>query len=319
MVWAAVAQAVAGRAAAGISARLGLVYGQALLNALFLLFLVVVGFRLLNFVSVRGANRGEILSLPRRPTASREWATGAAVGWGLCLAAVLPVLLSGHLHARLNQGAGVAPGIAVAVFTLLILTLADEVIFRGYAFERLAKGLTPSIAAVVMSLIFASVLVSLKPPASLGFAITDGTLLGLLLSLAYLRTHALWAGWGLHFAYRLVMGVVLGLPFAGRTDLASLMDAGVRPPRWLSGGTFGLDAAVFTGFVLLGGMAVLYRLTREWAWAYTTPEIVPAGYAVEVAPPAAHAAMEKAATPPPPLVQILPTTSSSFSAGDRKS
>ena len=137
---------------------------------------------------------------------------------------------------------------------------------------------------------------------------------GLLLALAYLRTHALWVGWGLHFGYRVVMAVVLGLPIIGRSDLGSMLNAQAYGPRWLSGGDFGLDAAFLTAVVLLGAMAVLHRATRDWAWAYTLPEIVAGGYEVVVAPPAAHAAMERAAAPPP-LVQIMPVTSQSYSVG----
>jgi len=109
------------------------------------------------------------------------------------------------------------------------------------------------------------------------------------------------------------MAVLVGLPIVGRSDFGSVMDASASGPRWLSGGGFGLDAALLTALVMLGGMAVLYRATRDWAWAYTLPEIVPGGYEVVVAPPAAHVAMEKAAAPLP-LVQILPVTSQSFSA-----
>jgi hypothetical protein len=130
----------------------------------------------------------------------------------------------------------------------------------------------------------------------------------LLLAMAWLRTHALWVGWGLHFAYRVVMAVVLGLPIAGRAEFGSPTEMYATGPRWLSGGAFGLDGAALTGLLMLGGMAVLYRATRNYAWDYTFAPIVPAGYEVTVAPPAAHVAMEKAAPPPPALVQIMPTT-----------
>jgi hypothetical protein len=53
---------------------------------------------------------------------------------------------------------------------------------------------------------------------------------------------------------------------------------------------------------------VLYRITRDFAWNYTHRPIMPAGYAVTIAPPAAHAAMEEAAVKAPALVQILPVT-----------
>jgi membrane protease YdiL (CAAX protease family) len=315
MLWAAAASVAAGRAAAGIAGTLRLTYGQNLLESLFLLFLVVIGYRALDFVATRGALRREVLALPGRKTAGREWGSGFAVGWALCLAAVLPPLLSGHFHAVLNRGVGVAPGIVAAVLTLAAGALAEEVIFRGYALRRLVNGMGPAWASVVMSVVFAVVLVGGNAPRSAGWALVDAFLFGVVLAMCTLRTHGLWVGWGLHFGYRVMMAVVLGLPIVGRSDLGSLLDGDTSGPRWLSGGAFGLDAAVWTAVVVLAGMAVIYRVTKDWAWAYTLPEILPAGYAVEVAPPAAHVAMEKAVAPPP-LVQILPVTPQSFSVRD---
>ena len=315
MLWAAAASIAAGRAAAGIAGTLRLTYGQNLLEALFLLFLAIVGFRALDFVATRGAHRSEMLTLPKRKTAGREWGSGFAVGWGLCLATVLPALLVGDFHAVLNHGVGVAPGIVAAVLTLAVAALAEEVIFRGYPFKRLVKGMGPAWASVVMSAVFALVLVYENPPRNVGWALLDAFLFGVVLAMCYLRTHGLWVGWGLHFGYRVMMAVVLGLPIVGRSDFGSLMDGNASGPRWLSGGTFGLDGAGWTAVVMLAGMAVVYRVTKDWAWAYTLPEIVPAGYEVVVAPPAAHVAMEKAVAPPP-LVQILPVTPQSFSVRD---
>jgi membrane protease YdiL (CAAX protease family) len=313
MVWAATANAIAGRAAAGIAGRLGLTYGQMLLESLFLLFLVVIGYQAMDWTARRGGASSSAMMLPKRQTSWREWGSGFALGWGMCLAAVAPVLLLGDFHARLNRGVGVVPGIAAAVCTLLVLTLAEEVIFRGYPFQRLAQAIGPAWATTGMSVLFGVVLVSLNPPVNLGLAFVDGTLFGIVLAVAYLRTHALWLGWGLHFGYRVVMAVLLGLPIAGRNDFGSLLDGNASGPVWLGGGFYGLDSTVWAAVVMLVGLAVLYRLTRDWAWAYTLPVIVPGGYEVVVAPPAAHVAMEKAAAPPP-LVQILPSTPQSFSA-----
>jgi len=315
MLWSAASSIAAGKAAAGIAGSLRWTYGQSLLESLFLLFLVVVGFQALDFVATRGAHRREVMALPKRKTAGREWGSGFALGWGLCLAAVLPALLLGHFHTVLNRGAGVLPGILAAVVTLAVAALAEEVIFRGYAFRRLVNGMGPAWASVVMSILFAWVLVGGHPPQSPGWALTDAFLFGVVLAMCTLRTHGLWVGWGLHFGYRVMMAVALGLPIAGRSDFGSLMAGNASGPRWLSGGVFGLDAAGWTAVVMLAGMVVVYRVTKDWAWAYTLPEIVPAGYEVVVAPPPAHVAMEKAAAPPP-LVQILPVTSQSFSVRD---
>ena len=199
------------------------------------------------------------------------------------------------------------PGELVGLISILVGVLAVEVIFRGYPFRRLIAAVGPTLATIMISAVFGMLIVQANPPRNGLMATIDCTLFGILLAMAWLRTHALWLGWGLHFTYRAVMAVGLGLPIAGHGEFNSPVDMYASGSRWLTGGAFGLDAAFLTSFVLLGGMIVLYRATRDYAWQYTHPPIVPGGYEVTVAPPAAHVAMEKAAAPPP-LVQILPTT-----------
>ena len=132
-------------------------------------------------------------------------------------------------------------------------------------------------------------------------------LLAVLLTSAWRRTHALWLPWGLHLAWSARLGMLFGLPLFGGTELSTLIQAQVQGPRRLTGSGFGPIAAPWTAIVLLGAIVVLVRVTRDFAWHYTHPAIVAAGYPMDVAPPPPHVAMEQAAAPPP-LVQILPTT-----------
>ncbi len=307
MAWAAIAAATAGRAAQGIAVRFGVGTTRPLLEAAFMLFLVVVGYRMLDWVATRGRYDAEVLALPQRAERAREWGVGAAVGWGLCLAGVLPVLLTGNLHGQPGLRMTNAGAIVLGLASLLVASLGEEAIFRGYPYRRLMAAVGTTWATLLVSVAFGLFLVQANPPRHFLTAVVDGTLFGIVLAMAWLRTHGLWLGWGLHFAYRAVTALVLGLPIAGRGEFGALWDTFVSGPRWLSGGAFGLDAAVLTAGVMLGGMAVVYRVTGEYAWRYTRVPIVAAGYEVEVAPPAAHVAMEKAAAPPP-LVQILPVT-----------
>ncbi len=319
--WAAAALAIASRAARGLAASFGLGNGQPLLEALFLVFLLMLGYRLLDGVgSSRRApddSQDRFIALPDRPGWPREFGVGMAIGWGACLAAVLPLLLTGHLHGRISQLGGQASTLALFGATLLLATLGEELIFRGYPFYQLQQAIGSSAASLLLAVVFSLVLVARGSPQPMAVALVNGTLLGLLLAMAWLRTQGLWVGWGLHFGFRSVMAILLGLPIVGHTSAVSLLDAQVRGPAWLTGGEYGLDAAWLTGLVLLGAMAVLYRATREWAWHYTHRPIVAAGYEVTIAPPAAHLAMQEAAPQPPPLVQILPATPAgrSFATG----
>ncbi len=311
LAWAVAAAVVGGRAAQGIALRFGLARFELLLEALFTLFLLVVGLRLLDWLGTRGRYPDQVVALPRREGRWREFAVGAAVGWGFCIAALLPIVLSGNLHSDLNLGAGqgwstlAAMGLAMA--SLLVFCLIEELIFRGYAFQRLIAGVGQTWAALAMSVIFALVLQAGGRFAAV--ATLNGWLFGLLLSMAFLRTNALWVGWGVHVGYRVVAAVIFGLPVAGHGEFGSLMDTSTSGPRWLTGGATGLDGAWLTAIIAILALSVLYRVTRDYAWKYTQPLILPAGYAVEVAPPAAHVAMERAAPPKAPaLVQILPVT-----------
>jgi membrane protease YdiL (CAAX protease family) len=312
--WYLAAQAIAGKAARGISARFDLANTRPLLTGIFALFLVVLGFRLLDWIATRDGSLESVAPFPRRAGFGVEWGIGAAVGWGIALASVLPLMLAGDLHVHLLTGWPVARQFALTVATLAILTLVEEVAFRGYLFCRLSQAIGNSWAAFVLSLIFG---ISLIQSPLLGRAFTAliaCTLFGVLLTMAYLRTHALWLGWGLHFAYRAVIAILIGLPIVGHGEFSSFIDSYTTGPRWLNGDAYGLDAALLTLPILLIGMAVLYRVTREYAWNYTHAPIVAAGYEVTVAPPAAHVAMEqKAAAAAPALVQILPVTSQSRS------
>jgi membrane protease YdiL (CAAX protease family) len=305
LLWAGAALVIAQKAARGLAERFQAGLVESFLASLFLLFLAVAGLRTLDWIATRGRYTAEVLPLPARPTARAEFGTGAAIGWALALAAVLPLLLSGNLHGRILWQPGSPVAILLALGTLLAASLAEEVVFRGYLYRRLGDATGPAWSALILSILFGVALVASHRPPNLLTALVDCTLFGLILTIAYQRTHALWLGWGLHFAYRAVTAVLLGLPIAGHVEYGSIADVLSSGPRWLTGGAFGLDAAIPTAFFLLAGIAVLYRVSRDYAWHYTHPPIVPGGYEVAVAPPKAHVEMEAAAAPPT-LVQILP-------------
>ena len=303
-----VAEILASDSAQGIVNRFNLPVVKGLLEQAFLLFLLLAGFAVsrswLRGGSIRAAN-----ALPQRATAGGEWRRGAALGWAMLLAAVLPMMLFGSLHPHLD----LAPdswGLAViSVVTLAFSTLALEVAFRGYLLQRLIELVGPSAATDFLAAVYAA-LSSFEPHSgSLSIAVTF--VLGILYSMAYLRTHALWFGWGLHFGWAVAMAVLLGLPVAGLATYNNVVMTDVSGPVALTGGAYGPEAARFSLLVIACAVLALFRITRDYAWEYTHPAIVAAGYPMTVAPPTAHAAMETAAAArPAPLVQILATTPS---------
>jgi membrane protease YdiL (CAAX protease family) len=322
VVWFLAADTVAVRAARGISERFALDAARPLLTSIFLLFLLAVGFSILQSISRRRSSVREVIGLPRRPTARREWQLGAALGWTLVVLAVLPMVLAGTLNIQFWTQPRAFGLLLLNLITLAVAALAEEVAFRGYPFRRLIEAIGPVAATITISLLF-----------GLGHALNPGAnwtstlvtmLAGLLLSIAWLRTHGLWLGWGFHFAWNASMGILFGLPISGINDFASVVQTRSFGRLWLTGGAYGPEGANFTAIVLLIGIVILVRITRDYAWHYTYVPIVAAGYPMEAQPPAAHVAMEQQAqqvqqAKPPAavsLVQILPATSQTRSATD---
>jgi len=310
LLWLLASLSAAAHAAQGIADRLNLPLFQPLLQEAFFLFLLLAGYAALSWIATRSGSLRITNALPTRPTAAREWQIGVALGWTMILVAVIPMVFAGDLHPQFWL-APRAWGVAIlSLLTLCLATLALEVAFRGFLYRRLIAAIGPTMATILLSAIYA-VFSSFRPN-STTFSVFVAFLLGLLFSMAYLRTHALWLGWGLHFAWDAAMGALLGLPIAGIATFNTVIDTNSSGALWLTGGAYGPEGAGFTAVVLLVAMAVLYRLTRNYAWQYTHAPIVSAGYAMDIAPPAAHTAMEQAAAPAP-LVQILAVTATTAS------
>jgi uncharacterized protein len=303
--WFLAADNLAARAARGISARFSLDPARPFLTSIFLLFLLAFGFSLLQTITGRRLPLRDVLGLPNRSTASHEWGLGAALGWGLVVLAILPMALTQALNIRLWTQPRAFGLLLINLLTLAIAALAEEVAFRGYPFRRLIEAIGPTAATVGLSLLFGAAHM-LNPGATWTSTLVT-MLAGLLLSLAWLRTNGLWLGWGFHFAWNASIAVLFGLPISGITGFASIVETRTFGRLWVTGGDYGPEGAAFTVIVLLIGIAILVRITRNYAWHYTWTPIVAAGYPMDAPPPAAHVAMEQQArpAPPPPLVQIL--------------
>jgi membrane protease YdiL (CAAX protease family) len=311
--WFVSAEILAGRAARGLANHFDFDSGRQLLSSIFLLFLLTLGFSLLNTISHRYSSLRSILGLPKRPSAREEWVIGAAIGWGIVVLAVLPMALTGTLYVHLSTAPRSFWLLLLNLATLAVAALTEEVAFRGYPFRSLIDAVGPTGATIMMALLFGAVHMLNNDATWTSVFIT--MLAGVLLSIGWLRTHGLWLPWGLHFAWNTSMGIVFGLPVSGITDFSSVVRTRAIGPLWLTGGYYGPEASVFTVVAIIVGIVVLVRVTRDYAWHYAYTPIVAGGYPMDAQPPAAHTAMEQQARPAA-LVQILPTTPQSRSVDD---
>lgn len=310
ITWVFVASLFAARSARGFVLRFHFAEAYLLVDAIFLLFLLGVGFSMLQYIVAPNTPFRETIGLPVRPTARTEWLTGAAIGWAAVLLAILPIALAGDLHIRLWTEPHAVGLLFLNLAAALLISLASEIAFRGFPYRRLLEAVGPTWATILTSLLFA-VAGSFTQFGGAGSRTASfiSVCLGLLLASAWLRTRGLWLSWGLHFAWIASLGILFGLPVSGVETLSSVIQTRAIGADWLTGADLGPEGAFFTVLVLLAAIAVLVRVSRDWSWEYNHQPIVSGGYPMDAAPPPAHAAMEQAAAAKAPsLVQILPST-----------
>jgi membrane protease YdiL (CAAX protease family) len=246
---------------------------------------------------------------PRREGFLGEWGMGLATGWAIALAAILPLIVIGGIAIVLNDSAAAWGWLAADIAFFALLALAEEIAFRGYAFQRLANSLGPVAASLAFAAFYA--LVQALVLGSSHASVAVSIMLSLLLSTAYLRTRALWLGWGLNFGWKASRALLFGLAVGGINSHSPVVQGDPMGPFWITGGGFGIDGTWLTFFVLLAAWPVVYRVTRELDYRYNTPVIVAAGIAVDLDAAARkqHEAATRDAVPAAPtLVQILPVS-----------
>lgn len=276
----------------------------------FLLALLVAIFAAFGFFFDREAYPIAAQGLPLRKGWLSEIGLGVSVGWGAAVVCVLPLVLVGGIAVVLSTGRSAWISLLADFLFFAVATLAEEVAFRGYGFQRFLSVVGP-VGATLGFAAFYGMLQALLPGSS-KLSILIAALFSVILSVAYLRTRALWVSWGLNFGWKASRALLFGFAVSGISSHSSVVEGDPMGPFWLTGGGFGLDGSWIALFVLLLLFPVVYRVTRDLDFQHNAPVIVAAGIAVDLdaAAHSQHEAAMGAETPAAPsLVQILPLVS----------
>ena len=173
-----------------------------------------------------------------------ELSLGAAAGAMIMLVPATILQLGGSIEWQV--AATPLPTIADAVAAMLLVAVAEELLFRGFLFQRLlaAVGIWP--AQMLIGGLF--LLTHLQNPGMTGVTkwIAGANIFAasLLFGWAYLRTRSLALPIGLHWMANVVQGPVLGLGVSGNSTTGALEPRFISDAQWWTGGSFGLEASV---------------------------------------------------------------------------
>ena len=190
----------------------------------------------------------------------KELCLGGLVGSALMLVPALVLWIFGWVHWQWNPA-----GFSIFFSTVLLfagVALAEELLFRGFIFQRLIAGLGQVPAQLIMAGYF--LLTHLNNPGMTGevkvLASINIFIASLVFGLAFLRTKSLGMPLGLHFMANLVQGGLLGFGVSGTDQSGLLKPVLSEVPVWLTGGQFGLEASVL-GLICV---VIIFMLIRSW-------------------------------------------------------
>jgi len=190
----------------------------------------------------------------------RQAAAGIAVGGTMMLAVAGLLTLAGGVSFGLDPARGLG-ALAQGAWFFVGAALLEELLFRGFVFQRLVDGAGVPVAQGLMAVLF--VLAHWGNPGMDGntevLASIDTALGALLLGFAYLRTGSLALPIGLHFGWNWVQGSVLGFDVSGLDQAGWLLPHVLDKPQWFTGGAFGPEASVFSVIVDTAALWLMWR------------------------------------------------------------
>ncbi|CUS88931.1 hypothetical protein JGI3_00839 [Candidatus Kryptobacter tengchongensis] len=184
---------------------------------------------------------------------------GLILGFLMITIVVLPNAIFGYYkyNFTLNQ---IYPHFFEAVLFFVLVALAEEILFRGYPFQRLIDGTSPIIATLLFSLIFS--LAHLQNPNMNFLALFNIFLAGVWLSASYIKTRSLWLPISLHFSWNFFQGYLYSLPVSGTILVEPAFDVEISAENIISGGNFGPEGSLITSLVLIIATIFILRNKR---------------------------------------------------------
>lgn len=141
---------------------------------------------------------------------------------------------------------------------MLMVALAEEVVFRGYVLPNLSRSVNRWVALLISSMLFT--IVHAGNPEIPLTALINTFLGGLLLGVTFFYSGTLWLPVLFHFGWNFMQGPVFGFTVSG-LEFESVFILATRGEKLVSGGNYGFEASLVSTILLIMIIAFVTILT----------------------------------------------------------
>ena len=193
----------------------------------------------------------------------KQFSIGFAISLVQMILIVAAILMIGGVEFTLNPERSVTI-LLTGLYTFLLVALMEELLHRGFIFQRLIDGIGIWGAQLIIAILFAAG--HWGNPGMEGttqfWASLDIGLGAILWGLAYYKTRSLAMPVGMHLSWNWIQGNVLGFGVSGMESQGWLTPVLQDKAQWLTGGAFGPEASVFAVIVDVLFIVILWRMKR---------------------------------------------------------
>lgn len=174
----------------------------------------------------------------------KQFGMGLALGTIIMVVPAIFLTFLGYANWQVNE---LSVSTVISGFSFFTaVAVAEEMLFRGFIFQRLMESLGQWPAQIVISGMF--LLTHINNPGMIGMTKTLAALnifiASVMFGLAFIKTKSLAMPVGIHFMANFMQGTVLGFGVSGVKEQSLVKAFAGECPVWLNGGEFGLEASV---------------------------------------------------------------------------
>ena len=212
-----------------------------------------------NAMTLRIYERGRLADIGLGWTAAsrRNLALGLSAGLVAGAVAALLPLVAGVAHYE-PSGDGRTHWASLIFVSIVLLfgAVGEELLFRGYAFQVMARNMGRYATVIPMAVLFGVAHLNNQNVNAVGLANTVAW--GLLLGVAFFRSGDLWLPIGLHFGWNWTLPM-LGVNLSGFTMEVTGRAIHPRVGALWSGGAYGPEGSLFTTMAVAALFLYIYK------------------------------------------------------------